>query len=137
MRLHEPNEDTQYSVLLISKQRSPIAAIGQCAQPGGSIVILIGAPYTKTAVKITPQGDVMSIAPSHIADINGYIYFSPKTTGQVGKAIKIHTQLLLDFMLSVDLKTASGQAVVNDIESLRASEYIHGKYTSSHGWPSG
>ncbi|MFO1367379.1 MAG: hypothetical protein U1F46_00170 [Marinagarivorans sp.] len=62
----------------------------------------------------------MSIAPSHIADINGYIYFSPKTTGQVGKAIKIHTQLLLDFMLSVDLKTAAGQAVVNDIESLRA-----------------
>jgi|GEM_PF-2397551 len=62
----------------------------------------------------------MSIAPSHIADINGYIYFSPKTTGQVGKAIKIHTQLLLDFMLSVDLKTASGQAVVQDIESLRA-----------------
>ncbi len=62
----------------------------------------------------------MSIAPSHIADINGYIYFSPKTTGQVGKAIKIHTQLLLDFMLSVDLKTAAGQAVVHDIESLRA-----------------
>jgi hypothetical protein len=62
----------------------------------------------------------MSIAPSHIADINGYIYFSHKTTGQVGKAIKIHTQLLLDFILSVDLKTAAGQAVVHDIESLRA-----------------
>lgn len=62
----------------------------------------------------------MSIAPSHIADINGYIYFSPKTTGQVGKAIKIHTQLLLDFMLSVDLQSPFGQSVVHDIESLRA-----------------
>jgi hypothetical protein len=62
----------------------------------------------------------MSIAPSHIADINGYIYFSSKTTGQVGKSIKIHIQLLLDFMLSIDLQSPFGQSVVHDIESLRA-----------------
>ncbi len=62
----------------------------------------------------------MSIASNHIKDIDGYIFFSPKTTGQVGKPVKIHSNLLIDFMLSVDPKTADGQAVIRDINNLRS-----------------
>jgi len=62
----------------------------------------------------------MSVAPTHIVDINGYIFFSPKTIGYAGKPIKIHASLLIDFLLSVDPKTADGQAIIRDIESLRS-----------------
>src|SRR5690606_32513321 len=79
------------------------------------------ATFCHNSQPIQPRKDTsMSAAPTHIIDINGYIFFSPKTIGQIGKPIKIHASLLVDFLLSVDPKTADGQSVIRDIESLRA-----------------
>lgn len=58
-------------------------------------------------------------SPKHIQDIDGFIFFSPKTQGHVGKPVKVHTSLFVDFMLSVDPNTADGQTVIRDLESLR------------------
>lgn len=62
----------------------------------------------------------MAHSPSHIKDIGGYIYFSPKTQGLSGFAVKIHTDLLVDFFCNVDPSTHDGECVIRDIESLKA-----------------
>jgi hypothetical protein len=58
--------------------------------------------------------------PVHIKDIDGYIFFSDNTKGMSGKPIKIHTSLFIDFFRAVDPGTHDGQAVIRDIESLKA-----------------
>ncbi|HRH77845.1 MAG TPA: hypothetical protein PK129_10895 [Cellvibrionaceae bacterium] len=63
----------------------------------------------------------MNMPPSHIKDISGYIYFSHNTKGTTGRAVKIHTDLFLEFFCAVDPTSAEGQSVIRDIESLRVN----------------
>ncbi|SMF30408.1 hypothetical protein SAMN02745866_01971 [Alteromonadaceae bacterium Bs31] len=62
----------------------------------------------------------MAIAPRHIQDIGGYIYFSNNTKGHSGKPVKIHTKLFVDLFCAIDPSTHEGQMIIRDIESLRA-----------------
>ena len=61
----------------------------------------------------------MQHIPFHIKDINGYVFFSDKTTGKSGKPVKIHTSLFVDFFCAVDPTTHDGQTIIRDIENLR------------------
>lgn len=58
-------------------------------------------------------------APHYIADINGYIFFSQNTTGNVGRPVKIHASVFLEFYCEVDPRSGDGQMVIRDIENLR------------------
>lgn len=58
--------------------------------------------------------------PDHIKDSHGYLFFSANTQGQSGNPVKIHADLFIDFFCNVDPSTHDGQAVIREIESLRA-----------------
>ena len=57
--------------------------------------------------------------PSHIKDIDGYVFFSDRTKGSSGKPVKIHVSLFMDFLSAVDTESHDGRAVVFDIEGLK------------------
>lgn len=63
----------------------------------------------------------MNMPPSHIKDLAGYIFFSPNTKGTTGRAVKIHTDLFLEFFCAVDPGSAEGLGVIRDIEGLRVN----------------
>lgn len=60
-------------------------------------------------------------SPAHIKDVDGYIYFSPRTQGFTGRPVKIHPSLFVDFLCAVDPSTADGEAVMRDIEGLKST----------------
>lgn len=59
--------------------------------------------------------------PSHIKDIDGYVFFSDRTKGSSGKPVKIHVSLFMDFLSAVDTESHDGRAVAFDIEGLKNS----------------
>lgn len=65
-------------------------------------------------------------SPAHIKDVDGYIFFSPRTQGFTGRPVKIHTGLFLDFLCAVDPSTADGQTIIRDIEGLKATAHNNG-----------
>jgi hypothetical protein len=56
---------------------------------------------------------------SAVKDFDGYVFFSKNTVGTIGKPVKIHSSLFLDFFCNVDPNSQEGQAMIRDIENLR------------------
>lgn len=52
-------------------------------------------------------------------NLNRFVVFSPKTTGAMGRAVKIDKELFLLFYCQVDIKSYDGQLIVRQIEALR------------------
>lgn len=51
--------------------------------------------------------------------VNQFIFFSPLTLGETGRAVKINKALFLPFFCAVDPATYDGQTIVRQIENLR------------------